>query len=207
MDSIEYLHSLNNIEFDLADEEMKEYAKLHDVPIIQDEGLMLLRHLVMIKNPKKILEIGTAIGFSAINMAKYSNAFITTIEINEEMFNKAIENIAKANLTNRIDVNLADALEFDISNLDCDYDMIFIDAAKSQYIKFFEKYEVLLKKGGLIVTDNLIFHGLVTEEIRNRNLRQLVGKIKKYNSWLMDNKNYITYIYGIGDGIALSIKK
>lgn len=207
MEVIEYLKSLDVIEFDELDNEMKEYASINDVPIIQDEGLVFLRQIVQIKRPKRILEIGSAIGFSAINMAKSCDAIIDTIEISENMYNEAKKNIDKANLNDRVKIFLADALEFDINNLHNEYDMIFIDAAKSQYIKFFEKYTPLLNEGGIVITDNLVFHGLVVAEIKNKNLRQLVRKIKGYNEWLMNNKDFFTYIYNIGDGLAISIKR
>lgn len=206
MEVIDYLKSLDKIYFDEHDLLMQEYARKNDVPIIQDEGLVFLRQIVQIKNPSRILEIGSAIGFSSINMAKYSNALIDTIEISEKMYNEAKRNIKIADLESRINIYLSDALEFDESNLK-EYDMIFIDAAKSQYIKFFEKFTPYLKKGGIVITDNLIFHGLVVEEIRNKNLRQLVGKIKKYNDWLINNEDFFTYIYNIGDGLAISIKR
>lgn len=206
MEVEEYLKELDIIEFDSLDEKMKEYAKINDVPIIQDEGLVFLRQMCMIKKPQRILEIGSAIGFSSINMAKSCDAIVDTIEINEVMFKEAKKNIKEANLENRINIFLCDALEFDEAKLS-EYDMIFIDAAKSQYIKFFTKYTPYLKKGGIVITDNLIFHGLVVEEIHNKNLRQLVGKIKKYNEWLMNNKDFLTYIYNIGDGLAISIKR
>lgn len=206
MEVIDYLKSLDKIYFDEHDLLMQEYARENDVPIIQDEGLVFLRQIVQIKNPSRILEIGSAIGFSSINMAKYSNALIDTIEISEKMYNEAKRNIKIADLEGRINIYLSDALEFDESNLK-EYDMIFIDAAKSQYIKFFEKFTPYLKKGGIVITDNLIFHGLVVEEIRNKNLRQLVGKIKKYNDWLINNEDFFTYIYNIGDGLAISIKR
>lgn len=207
MEVNEYLKALDVIEFDELDNEMKEYANINDVPIIQDEGLVFLRQIVQIKKPKRILEIGSAIGFSAINMAKSCDAIIDTIEISEDMYKMAKINIDKANFNERINIFLSDALELDINKLNNEYDMIFIDAAKSQYIKFFEKYTPLLNKGGIVITDNLVFHGLVVAEIRNKNLRQLVRKIKGYNEWLMNNKDFFTYIYNIGDGLAISIKR
>ena len=113
-----------------------------------------------------------------------------------------------ANLCDKINVYLADALEIDI-NLLGKYDLIFIDAAKAQYINFFNKFKVLLNDNGVILTDNLLFHGLVLEKdtIESRNLRQLVKKIDNYNYWLMEQNDFDTTIYNIGDGIALSIKK
>ena len=160
----------------------------------------------MVKNAKNILEIGSAIGYSAIQMAKLG-VNVDTIEINETMYNLAKENIKKANLDGKINVFFEDALTIDISILG-KYDLIFIDAAKAQYINFFNKFKVLLNDKGIILTDNLLFHGLVLEErIESRNLRQLVNKIKNYNTFLMEQTDFDTTIYNIGDGVALSIKK
>lgn len=202
--SAEYLNSLNHLEYTKIEEELRDYAFIHDVPIIKDEGLALLRQLLMIKNPSRVLEIGSAIGYSALNMARYSNAFIDTIEINPESYNYAVETVNRTEYKDRINLILGDAL---LVSLDNEYDFIFIDAAKAQYIKFFEKFKRNLKKGGIIFTDNLIFHDLVVSEIHSRNLRQLVRKIKKYNSFVVEQEDFFTYIYNIGDGIAISIKK
>ena len=204
---MEYLDNLNKLEFNELDNEMMEYAKINNVPIIQTEGLHFLRQVIMLKGCKRILEIGTAIGYSSIQMAKLG-AIIDTIEINSDSYNIALYNIKKANLCDKINVYLADALEIDI-NLLGKYDLIFIDAAKAQYINFFNKFKVLLNDNGVILTDNLLFHGLVLEKdtIESRNLRQLVKKIDNYNYWLMEQNDFDTTIYNIGDGIALSIKK
>ena len=204
---MEYLDNLNKLEFSDLDLEMMEYAKENNVPIIQLEGLHFLRQVIMLKNCKNILEIGTAIGYSSIQMAKLG-VNVDTIEINEVSYNIAIENIKKANLSDKINVYLEDALKIDINKLG-KYDLIFIDAAKAQYINFFNKFKVLLNSKGVILTDNLLFHGLVLEKenIESRNLRQLVKKIDNYNSWLMEQNDFDTTIYNIGDGIALSIKK
>ncbi len=203
----EYLDSLNECYLDDHDKEMSDYAKEHSVPIIQQEGLDFLRQLVMLRKPMHILEIGSAIGFSSINMAKYSNAFITTVEIDANTYNIAVKNIEKAGLNERINIINADALENNLINEDQRFDLIFIDAAKAQYSKFFDKYKEYLNDGGVIMTDNLLFHGLVVSEIKNKNLRQLVGKIKKFNEFVMKQDDFFTRIYNIGDGIALSIKK
>lgn len=204
---MEYLDNLNKLEFSDLDLEMMEYAKENNVPIIQLEGLHFLRQVIMLKNCKNILEIGTAIGYSSIQMAKLG-VNVDTIEINEVSYNIAIENIKKANLSDKINVYLEDALKIDINKLG-KYDLIFIDAAKAQYINFFNKFKALLNSKGVILTDNLLFHGLVLEKesIESRNLRQLVKKIDNYNSWLMEQNDFDTTIYNIGDGIALSIKK
>ena len=201
----EYLDSLNHLNLNPLLEEMHEYAKEKNVPIIKDEGLAFLRQIIKIKKPKRILEIGTAIGFSAMNMALASpKSEVVTIEKNENMYELAKENIKKGSLEGQIKIILADALDV---TLEGPFDFIFIDAAKAQYIKFFEKFEPLLSKEGIILTDNLIFHGLVVESIENRNLRNLVNKIKQYNEYLLSRIDFDTTIYAIGDGIALSIKK
>ena len=203
---MEYLDNLNKLDFNDLDNELRLYAKENKVPIIQDEGLHFLRQIIMVKDCKRILEIGTAIGYSAIQMAKLG-VNVDTIEINENMYNLAIENVKKAKLEDKINIFFKDALEIDIKELG-KYDLIFIDAAKAQYINFFNKFKCLLNDKGIILTDNLLFHGLVLEEnIESRNLRQLVNKIKKYNEWLLEQDDFDTTIYNIGDGIALSIKK
>ncbi len=203
----QYLQELNRKCDDERIINIRSYAKDNDVPIINEEGLALLKQVIMLTDSTNILEIGTAIGYSAINMALINdNINITTIERNEVMYNKANENISNFNLQGRINTIFDDALNVDESKLG-QFDLIFIDAAKSQYTKFFEKYETTLRGKGIIFTDNLIFHNLVVETIKDKNLRQLVTKIKKFSKWLVDNENYDTYIYEIGDGVAISIRK
>ena len=203
---MEYLDNINKLEFNDLDNELRDYAKKNDVPIIQDMGLHFLRQVIILKDVKTILEIGTAIGYSAIQMAKLG-ASVDTIEINEASYNIALENIKKANLSDKINVYLDNALEIDLNKLK-KYDLIFIDAAKAQYMNFFNRFKDLLNDKGVIVTDNLLFHGLVlSDNIESRNLRQLVNKIKNYNTWLIEQTDFDTTIYDIGDGMALSIKK
>jgi len=130
---------------------------------------------------------------------------VTTIERDKERYDMALENIKNFDLEDRIKTIYGDALEVDING---DYDLIFIDAAKAQSIKFFEKYESLLINNGYIITDNLNFHGLVnTDEKISRNLRQLVRKINNYIEFLKQNKNYDTLFYDTGDGISISKKR
>ena len=188
-------------------EEIEKYAEEKNVPIMQKDGIEFLTNYIKENNIKNILEIGSAIGYSAIKMALVDNDIkITTIERDENRYNIAVENIKKFNLEDRINIILGDALDTNINGM---YDLIFIDAAKSQYIKFFEKYELNLKQGGVIVTDNLSFHGLVEDESKttNRNTKQLVRKIRKYIDYLKNNDNYETVFYKLGDGIAVSKKR
>ncbi len=185
-------------------EELEKYALENNVPIIQKDGLNFLIKYIKENNTKNILEVGTAIGYSAINMALVNqNIKITSIERNKEMYNLACTNVRNFNLENRINLIFGDALETEIEGT---YDLIFIDAAKAQYIKFFEKYKINLAKNGAIITDNLNFHGLTKqpETIHSKNLRALVKKINNYKDFLKENKEFNTKFYEIGDGIAVS---
>ena len=187
-------------------EEIEKYAKENNIPIMQKDGIEFLVNYIKENNIKNILEIGSAIGYSAIKMALVDNDIkITTIERDKERYDIAVTNIDKFNLSDRINIILGDALDTDIEGK---YDLIFIDAAKSQYIKFFEKYELNLKENGVIVTDNLSFHGLVEDDskITNRNTKQLVRKIRNYIEYLKNNTNYKTTFYSLGDGVAISTK-
>lgn len=190
--------------------ELEQYAIDNNVPIVTKEGLELIKLLVKINNCKNILEIGTAIGYCSINLALLDKEIhIDTIERKEAMYNKANENIKKINLENQITTFIDDALEFDLSLLNNKkYDLIFIDAAKAQYRRFFEKYMGLLNDNGIIVSDNLLFHGLVEQEqIDGKDLRALIRKIKNYNNWLFENEEFDTTFLRIGDGMAISLKK
>lgn len=205
-----YFSKFNKFPNNKLIKDMRSYAEKEKVPIIQDEGLTFLLFLIKTKKVRNILEIGTAIGYSAINMAMQSpDINIDTIERNEEMYNQAIKNIKKAKMAERINVHFKDALEVDINEFNKKYDLIFIDAAKAQYIKFFTLYEPLLSDDGVIFTDNLLFHGLVnnSERIESKNLRNLVTKIENYNEWLANNEKYDTSFFSIGDGIAVSVKR
>ena len=186
---------------------LEEYAKENKIPIMQKDGILFLIDYIKNNNIKTILEIGSAIGYSAINMALVDKDIkVTTIERDEVRYNEAIKNIKDFKLEKQINIILADALE---TNIKGKYDLIFIDASKAQYIKFFEKYKENLNKEGTIVSDNLNFHGLTKEDvvIKNKNLRQLVTKINKYKEFLKHNTEFNTTFLEIGDGIGISKRK
>lgn len=188
---------------------IRQYGIDNEIPIIRDEGLAFLLNLIKIRNPKKILEIGTAIGYSSIMMALNSNSIIYTIERDQNMYNIAISNINELNLNDRINVIFNDALLSYDELKDNQFDMIFIDAAKAQYTKFFEMYEPLLTKNGIIVCDNMLFHGLTEDDESNmsRSLRGLVRKLNDFKEYLNKNEKYDTTLFDIGDGISVSILK
>lgn len=184
--------------------ELEEYAKVNNVPIMMKDGIEFLTNYIKENNIKTILEIGSAIGYSAIRMALVDKSIkITTIERDINRFNEAVKNIKEFNLENQIEIINADALEYTTEK---QFDLIFIDAAKAQYIKFFEKYKINLKQDGTIISDNLDFHGLVKnpELTSNRNTKQLVRKINTYIEFLKENKEFKTEFISLGDGIGIS---
>ncbi|MFX3624506.1 MAG: O-methyltransferase [Ectobacillus sp.] len=190
--------------------EMEQYASEHEVPIMDRLGMEFMLQMLRLVEPKSILEIGAAIGYSGIRMAKaVPNAHIVTIERDVERYEKAVAYIQQSGVEERISLIFGDALEAaDEVKKYGTFDMIFIDAAKGQYQRFFELYEPLLNEKGVIITDNVLFRGLVAEEtIENKRIRSLVKKIKTYNEWLMGHSGYDTAIFPIGDGVAVSKKK
>lgn len=186
--------------------EIEEYAKKYNIPIMQKDGIEFLIDFIKENNIKNILEIGTAIGYSAIKMANVADDIrITSIERDGNRYKEAVKNVSKFNLNDRVKLINDDAFNVELSE---DFDLIFIDAAKAQNIKFFQKFSNNLKENGFIITDNLNFHGLVnSEEKLSRNLRQLIRKIKNYIDFLKENNQYETIFYNIGDGISISRKR
>ena len=184
---------------------MEKYADEKGVPIMEKDGIKFLTEFIKLNNVKNILEIGTAIGYSAINMALSNpDVMITSIERDKDRYIEAVKNVKELKLDDRITLILADAFDFNTKE---EYDLIFIDAAKSQYLKFFDKFSNNLKEKGYIITDNIKFHGLVEKdesEIKSRNVRGLVRKVKEYISFLKKNKKYETEFLDIGDGLAIT---
>lgn len=186
---------------------IEKYADEKGVPIMEKDGMEFLTEFVKLNNVKNIFEVGSAIGYSAINMALAgTNVTVTTIERDKSRYIEAVKNVKKFGLDGRITLILADALEFNTSEV---YDLIFIDAAKSQYVKFFEKFSKNLRPGGYIITDNINFHGLVDADKTkmSRSLRQPVTKLERYVDFLRNNKEFKTRFFEVGDGIAISKKR
>lgn len=189
--------------------EMRAYADHNDVPIIEDSGLETILQFLKLKKPKRILEIGSAIGYWAIMVARHTGAEVITIERDDKNYEKACEYINRGDVAEKIKLHKADALEFDLSLLgENTFDVIFIDAAKSAYQRFFEKYEPFLASDGLMISDNLLFHGhiFIDKNDLGRNLRDLTRKIKTYSEWLIQHPNYETIFLPLGDGLAFSYR-
>ena len=187
--------------------EIETYARENNVPIMLPDGIDYLCNYIKEHNIKRILEIGSAIGYSAIRMALVNDDIkVTTIEKDVNRYNIACDNIRKFNLTDRINIILDDALN---TKIEGEYDLVFIDASKGNNSNFFKKYSANLSKYGIIITDNLFFHGLVQNEelIKTKNQRGIVRKIKEFISFLDSNTEFDTEYVSVGDGISISMKK
>ena len=189
--------------------EMEQYAIDNNVPIIEKKSIAFIMKYIKEHDIKNVLEIGSAIGYSAILMASSSvNVQVTTIERDEVRYMECLKNVKKCGLEKKINVVFQDALELNLSE-DLVYDLIFIDAAKAQNTKFFEKYKHFLSPNGTIITDNINFHGYVGEssKIDSKNLKSLVEKIENYVVFLKENTEFDTKFYDIGDGLSVSTWK
>ena len=188
--------------------EIKSYASENNIPIMQDDGIEFFFIFIIKKQIKRVLEIGTAIGYSAIMMAQASkDIHITTIERDEVRYMEALKNIKKLKLENRITLIFNDALNV---KLDEEFDLIFIDAAKGKNQDFFTQFEGNLSTDGYIITDNMYFHGYVEmneDELPSKNILGIVRKIKDYTYFLENHMLYKTTIYRIGDGIAVTERR
>ena len=187
-------------------DEIREYGIKNEVPIMSEESINEITKIIEENNVKSILEIGTAIGYSTICFASIPSVKkVVSIERDKVRENIAISNVKKSNLTN-IELILDDALNTSISD---SFDMIIIDAAKSQNMKFFNKYKENLNDNGIIIIDNLDFHGFVgkSSEIKSRNLRQMVRKIEKFLVFLESLTEFDVEFIEVGDRLGVCKKK
>lgn len=191
--------------------DMEEFARIHHIPIMEIVSIESLLQLLRLQRPSSILEIGSAIGYSAIRMASaLPYSFVTTLEKDEGRVEMAKEYINQANLQCRIQLIQGDALEVDLNELPSStYDALFIDAAKGQYQRFFDKYSPLVPSGGVIYCDNMLMRGFTEinlDEVPRRK-RTMVRNLQAFTKWLMNHEEYITTFLPIGDGITISIKR
>lgn len=189
-------------------QKLEIFAYYNHVPIITRDTRRFLEVFLRILKPEKILEVGTAIGYSAITFANIlKDARITTIEIDEEMFDLAYKNIKNAGYSDRINLIFDDARNI-LPYLETTYDFIFMDAAKGQYTEYYEPVKKLLKPGGVLLSDNVLFKGMVANnELVPRNKRSIVNDLTDFNKTLAEDKDFITSFIPMGDGVAISIKK
>lgn len=186
--------------------EIEEYGKENNVPIMSEDSIETIQNIIKENNIKSILEIGTAIAYSTICFASTPGVEkITSIERDEERYKIASSNVRKSGLKN-IELIFGDATDVIIEGK---YDLLIIDAAKSQNMRFFNKYKNNLNKNGIIIIDNLEFHGYVgrSSEIKSRNLRQMVRKIEKFLDFLDNNTEYDVEYIEVGDRLGICRKK
>lgn len=188
--------------------ELEDYAEKNNIPIVEPEVAQLLKVLIKIQKPKKILEIGTAIGYSSLIMAESNDdVLITTIERNDEMISLAKKNISKTKYNSRINILEGDANEL-LEELDEKYDFIFLDAAKGQYINFFDKSVKLLNERGIIVSDNVLFKGMVaSDKLVVRRKKTIVKRLRQYLKHINEKEGYISSTIPIGDGVSITYRE
>ncbi|MCI7084237.1 MAG: O-methyltransferase [Tenericutes bacterium] len=186
-------------------DEIRVYGENNSVPIMSRDTITTIQRIIKDNNIKSILEVGTAIGYSTICFASTGIDKIESIERDKERYDIAVSNVEKSGLNN-ISLNLMDVFDF---NTDSKYDLIIIDAAKSQNRRIFEKFMNNLNENGIIIIDNLSFHGFVgkSNEIKSRNLRQMVRKIEKFIEYLKNNDEFDTEFIEVGDTLGVCKKK
>ena len=192
---------------------LEEYAKDNGVPIVQKETANFLKLMISMKKPKRILELGTAIGYSSILMTRESgeNVHITTIERDKNMILKAKENIERYNYEHNIEIlegECEEVLKELCENKGPSYDQIFMDAGKGHYNHFLPYCLELLSEDGIIVADNVLFRGMVpSNELVVRRKITIVKRMRAYLEEVSDNEKFVTSILPMGDGIAVTVRR
>ncbi|MEZ0535635.1 O-methyltransferase [Caldicellulosiruptoraceae bacterium PP1] len=188
-------------------EKMEHYSKINNVPIVAKEVSRLLYILTMLKKPERILEIGTAIGYSTLSMFYgYKNTQIITIERDFDMVIKAKEFFKKANAIDNIHVIGAEAEEA-LKSIDGNFDLVFIDAAKAQYIEFFNLVKDKLNDNSIIICDNVLYRGMVLgKKYLQRRMVTIAKRMDKFIKMVLEDKQFISTLLPVSDGILISIK-
>lgn len=190
---------------------LEKYAEENSVPIVEPESASFLKVMCCMAKPKKILEVGCAIGYSSILMAKSTSddCKIVTLEYDEDMVQIARENIKKAGYAERITVIEADAKDY-LSYIDDDevFDMVFLDGPKAHYIYMLDECVRLLRKGGVLISDNVLYKGMTAhdEHVHRRKIT-IVKRLRKYIDMLIEHKELETSLLPLGDGVTVSVKK
>ncbi len=187
--------------------DIEKYGRENKIQILLDDTLEYISKILEEVKPKRILEVGTAIGFSALCFSKYlsEDGRIDTIEIESLRVEQALENIEKVGVQDKIRVLEGDALEI-LPYLTEEYDVVFIDAAKGKYLEFFEHALRLCKKGGYIIADNVLYKGMVQSDYNKHKQRTAVNKLRAFIDMVLENENLESKLIDIGDGITVSKK-
>ncbi len=186
-------------------DKIKNQALLENIPIIMDDTLEVIEKRLKENLPQRILEIGTAVGYSAICFSEFlkENGRIDTIERDKERVKQAIENIKKAGVEEKIKIYQGDAVEI-LPTLNEKYDMVFIDAAKGKYPFFLKEALRMLNKDGIIFADNILYKGYVLSDYNKHKQRTAVRNLREYIKQVSENPNLDTEILEVGDGLAIS---
>ena len=189
-------------------EKIKEKALENHIPIIMDDTLEVIAKILTEKKPKRILEIGTAVGYSAMCFSKYlaEDGLIDTIERDEERIEEAKQNFKKVEVENKINLYEGDAVEI-LPTLNEKYDVVFIDAAKGKYPFFLKEALRMLKQDGFIFADNILYKGYVMSDYNKHKQRTAVRNLREYIKETTENPNLETEILEVGDGLAISKMK
>lgn len=186
---------------------LEKEAAAENIPIVQLPAAQVMRMLLLLHRPQSILEVGTAIGYSTIWLAEAApEARIVTLDIDEDRLTRARSNVAEAGVLDRVEILLRDATLGlpDSYQFDC----LFIDAAKGQYRVFLDLYLPFLREGGLVISDNVLFRGLVaTPEEATKRQRPMIDKLQAFNKHLVEHPELETTFIPVGDGLAVSLKK
>ena len=188
-------------------EEIEKYAQENNVPILSSQSAEFLEQLVIIKNPKRVLELGTAIGYSSIRIARNlkGKSVVHTIEKSSDNIVIAKEYISKTGVASKIKLLEGDALNI-MPQLKKKYDLIFLDADKEDYKRLFDYSLVLLRRGGLLVVDNLLWHGYAASSRVPKQYKESANHIREFNKIFMSQPNLKTTILPIGDGLGIGVK-
>lgn len=185
---------------------IEDFARQNYIPVMLDQTANLLTSITLIKKPLRILEIGTAIGYSGSIMLLNSDASLVTYEKLESSFNMAKDNFEKMGLSHRVTQRLGDAKDL-LKQEQGTFDLIFLDGPKGQYINYVEDLDRLLAGGGVLVSDNVLFKGMVTGEVETpKKHRTIKNNLNAFIKTLFDNSSYKSTLLNVGDGVLISVK-
>lgn len=203
---MKYTASLVKLHIDERISALRADALARGIPVADDETLQFLLAMLSVKQPSRILEIGTAVGLSASAMLfACPNAKITTMELEEDRFIEAKENFAKLGVSDRVTAYLGDAGEI-LAMMDGQFDFVFLDGPKAQYEKYLFDLKRLMKKGAVLFSDDVLLYGWVSGEEPTPQKRQsIVDKIRSYLDVITNDRDFITSVLNVGDGVALSV--
>lgn len=201
-----YINSLIKEDNDKLNK-FRDYCEERNLPIIHKEVGQFIKLIINQLNAKSIIEVGTNVGFSSIFMSKAMNdeGKIVTLERSEKFYNEALKNINSFGLENNISVLFGDAVDI-LDNVEGNFDMAFIDAAKSYYGVFFDKCIKMMKPGGIILSDNVLYQGMIAaDELVVRRKKTLVRNLRNYLKYISHDERFVTSVLPLGDGLAVTL--